>query len=135
MTKLKKAIDEKKLPDAEVEREVYEGRKGNYVILEYLPAGRLRVKYVSGEWKGKTVEMNGELHKRIQENIRADKAAAERVRKEMVDDLLDIWYAKYPNLYMVYYEDNMEGEKLLELLETEYPINAENVKETCNEYF
>ena len=105
---------------------VYQGRHGEYIILQETP-GKLLVRYISGEWKDRQVQMSKALHSKIQENIEVERLSAERLEKESVQDKLDMWWTKYPALYTSLWHENITGETLLEKLEEEYPDAAGNI--------
>lgn len=60
---------------------IFVGRKGSYKILEHLPDGMLLVKYISGEWNGKEVQMSQALHERIQFKIKVSNRTGEEIRE------------------------------------------------------
>jgi len=104
----------------------YQGRHGDYIILQETPGGFL-VRYISGEWKDKEVQMSKVIHNRLQENIEVERLATERLEEEDIQNKLDTWWIKYPALYTSLWQENITGKVLLRNLEEEYPDAASNV--------
>jgi len=110
---------------------MFPGRRGQYEVVE---EGKdyLTVKYISGEWEGKTVRMSKDLHNRLQGNIKIERKVAEEQERQQLEDTLDIWYKKYPALYKSLWCQNIPGHTLLSRLEEDYPEAAYNVREALD---
>lgn len=109
--------------------QIYQGRKGEYTIIQDFPGKfpRILVEYVSGPWKGKQISMSKATHNKIQENIGVEKIVEETLEKQEIEDKLDLWFEKYPNLYKTMWYEGITGTVLLEKLENEYPDAGSNV--------
>lgn len=109
--------------------ETYRGPRGLYQIMAVPKPGKILVRYLEGEWKDQEVVMDLALHGRIQKRKIALARAKEEGEADEADFLLDIWYDKYPALYKVHWQEGISSTVLLRILEEEYPLASENVRE------
>jgi len=102
----------------------FSGPRGTYKIVEYLDPTRIKVKYLDGDWKGKTVEMSALIHHNIQQRQGGERSK----NATKIAVILDAWWIRFPHIYrseMLYtqYED-----ELLERLMSIYPELVEDVQ-------
>jgi len=114
--------------DEELIGQSFAGPKGVYEIVS-VEEGKYKVKYLKGDWKGKTVLMTPSVHFSIQIKKEAQADALQIAQYNEQDVKLGIWYEKFKNVYLMNHNPVLFDDELLKLLEEAYPELATRVDE------